>query len=89
MAVADQRTVPSSVVGKPTVIVDDLHITYRVMGPRPAGAGNDGASALSRILSRKGTPGMREIKAIKGVTFVANHGDAIGLVDSRGERLHV
>jgi len=84
MAVADQQAAVASVVGKPTVIVDDLHITYRVMGPRPAGAQADGASALRRVLSRKGSPGLREIKAVKGVTFVANHGDAIGLIGRNG-----
>jgi len=84
MAVADERTVRRSNAGKPTVIVDDLHVTYRVIGPRPAGAGTDGASALRRVLSRKGSPGLREIKAIRGVTFVANHGDAIGLVGRNG-----
>jgi len=70
--------------GRPTVIVDDLHITYRVIGARPAGAGSDTASALRRILTRQNSPGVREIKAIRGVTFTANHGDAIGLVGRNG-----
>lgn len=70
--------------GRPTVIVDDLHVTYRVAGPRSAGERNDGASALRRVLSRKSAPGIREIRAVRGVTFTANHGDAIGLVGRNG-----
>ncbi|CAB4881672.1 unannotated protein [freshwater metagenome] len=84
MVAADTQRVNPDSVGKPTVIVDDLYVTYRVMGPKPAGAKNDGASALSRLLTRKNAPGLREIKAIQGVTFVANHGDAIGIVGRNG-----
>ena len=69
---------------RPTVIVDDLHITYRVIGARPANAGTDSTSALKRVLTRQSSPGMREIKAIRGVSFTANHGDAIGLIGRNG-----
>ena len=71
-------------VGKPTVIVDDLHVTYRVMGPKPAGQSGDGASALRRLITRRNAPGLREIRAVRGVSFVANHGDAIGIVGRNG-----
>jgi teichoic acid transport system ATP-binding protein len=84
MVAAEGMLERAAKVGRPTVVVDDLHITYRVVGPRPAGAKGDGASALSRVLSRKQAPGMREIKAIRGVTFTANHGDAIGLIGRNG-----
>ncbi|MBT2511739.1 ABC transporter ATP-binding protein [Streptomyces sp. ISL-98] len=44
----------------PTVIADDVHITYKVQG------------------------GAREVHAVKGVTFVAHKGEAIGLIGSNG-----
>ena len=84
MAAAEGMLAAASRQGTPTVIVDDVHITYRVMGPKPAGAGSDTTSALRRVLTRQGSPGMREIKAIRGVTFTANHGDAIGLIGRNG-----
>ncbi|MFD5102516.1 ABC transporter ATP-binding protein [Streptomyces albidochromogenes] len=46
----------------PTVIADDVHITYRVHSGRTA----------------------REVHAVKGVTFVAHRGEAIGLIGSNG-----
>lgn len=70
--------------GSPTVIVDNLHVVYRVAGKRPAGEGQDATSALSRVLRRRPALGMRQINAIRGVSFVANHGDAIGLVGRNG-----
>jgi len=84
MAAAEGMLARAEKVGRPTVIVDDLHIVYRVVGPRPAGASGDGVSALRRVLSRKPAPGLRQINAIRGVTFTANHGDAIGLIGRNG-----
>lgn len=84
MVAAEGMLARAAKAGRPTVVVDDLHITYRVVGPRPAGAKSDGASALSRVLTRKQAPGLREIKAIRGITFTANHGDAIGLIGRNG-----
>lgn len=66
----------------PTVIVDDVHIVYRVYG---AGGGrNSPAAALSRIVRRRRPPSMREVHAVKGVSLVAHKGEAIGLVGSNG-----
>jgi teichoic acid transport system ATP-binding protein len=66
----------------PTVIVDDLHVVYRVFG-----AGGDkgtAATALMRVVKRQGRPSVREIHAIRGVSFVVNHGDAIGIIGRNG-----
>ncbi|MGW2657162.1 ABC transporter ATP-binding protein [Streptomyces sp. NPDC001478] len=68
--------------GVPTVVVDDVHITYRVNGAR-TGRGS-ATSALSRIVSRRATPGVREVHAVKGVSFAAYKGEAIGLIGSNG-----
>ncbi|MEV8566556.1 ABC transporter ATP-binding protein [Streptomyces sp. NPDC051322] len=66
----------------PTVIVDDVHVVYKVYG---SGAGKGTAtSALNRIVSRKPRPGVREVHAVKGVSFVAHRGEAIGLIGSNG-----
>ncbi|MEV5603059.1 ABC transporter ATP-binding protein [Streptomyces sp. NPDC052299] len=66
----------------PTVVVDDVHITYKVNGAR-TGRGS-ATSALSRIASRRQAPGVREVHAVKGVSFAAYKGEAIGLIGSNG-----
>ncbi len=69
----------------PTVIADDLHIVYRVnSGPSGKGAAT---AALSRMLGRgrgRRPAGMREVHAVRGVSFVAYRGEAIGLIGSNG-----
>jgi teichoic acid transport system ATP-binding protein len=69
-------------VAEPTVIVDDLHVVYRVYG-----AGGDrgtAATALFRIIGRKTRPTIREVHAIRGLSFVAYRGDAIGIIGRNG-----
>ena len=69
-------------MAEPTVIVDGLHVVYRVYG-----AGGDrgtASTALFRIIGRKTRPAIREVHAIKGVTFVAHRGDAIGIIGRNG-----
>ncbi|MFI1013367.1 ABC transporter ATP-binding protein [Streptomyces sp. NPDC020965] len=66
----------------PTVVVDDVHIHYQVNGGR---TGRGGATAaLRRIVARGPSPGVREVHAVKGVSFVAYKGEAIGLIGSNG-----
>jgi len=66
----------------PTVIVDNVHIVYTVRG---AGAPKGSAvSALTRIVTRKGNPNVRKVHAVRGVSFVAHKGEAIGLIGSNG-----
>lgn len=72
--------VPASRV--PTVIADDLHIVYRVNGG-PRGKGS-ATAALNRLIRRKAPAGMREVHAVKGVSFTAYRGEAIGLIGSNG-----
>jgi len=67
---------------EPTVVVDDLHVVYRVFG-----AGGDkgtAATALMRAVKRQRRPSVREVWAIRGVSFVVNHGDAIGIIGRNG-----
>jgi teichoic acid transport system ATP-binding protein len=76
--VADSRTTTRV----PTVVVDGVHVTYKGNGAR-TGRGS-ATTALSRIISRKSTPGGREVHAVKGVSFAAYKGEAIGLIGSNG-----
>ncbi len=86
MAVAEKTSEPlrqeAAPERVPTVIADELHIVYRVNG----GGGGKGSAtaALNRIFRRKPSPGMREVHAVKGVSFVAYRGEAIGLIGSNG-----
>jgi teichoic acid transport system ATP-binding protein len=66
----------------PTVIADDLHIVYKVNGARK-GKGS-ATAALSRIMRRGEERGVREVHAVRGVSFVSYKGEAIGLIGSNG-----
>ncbi|MCA1220166.1 ABC transporter ATP-binding protein [Streptomyces sp. 8L] len=75
---------PDPVDRVPTVIADDVHIVYRVNGGS-RGKGS-ATAAMSRILRRdKGeSRGVRKVHAVRGVTFTAYRGEAIGLIGSNG-----
>jgi teichoic acid transport system ATP-binding protein len=66
---------------EPIVVVDGLHITYRVYG---AGGKGNAASAFVRVLRRENRPTMKEVHAIRGLSFVAYKGDAIGVIGTNG-----
>jgi teichoic acid transport system ATP-binding protein len=69
-------------VADPMVIVDDLHVVYRVYG-----AGGDkgtAATALMRIMRKQQRPSIREVHAIRGMSFVAYRGDVVGVIGRNG-----
>ncbi|MDG4801860.1 ABC transporter ATP-binding protein [Micromonospora sp. WMMD980] len=66
----------------PTVVVDDVHVIYRIH--KGATGGTSPVSALKRITSRTKAPNIREVHAVKGVSFTAYQGEAIGLIGSNG-----
>jgi len=66
----------------PTVVVDGVHIVYRVYGA--GGAAASPVAGLKRILTKTRSPSIREVHAIKGVSFAAYEGEAIGLIGSNG-----
>jgi teichoic acid transport system ATP-binding protein len=67
----------------PTVIVDDAHVVYRVHGSAAPGSGSPVAS-FKRLVTRTKAASVREVHAVKGVSFVAYRGEAIGLIGSNG-----
>ncbi|MFI6226576.1 ABC transporter ATP-binding protein [Micromonospora echinospora] len=67
----------------PTVIADDVHLVYRVYGAGTPGSGSP-VAALKRIITRTNAPNVREVHAVKGVSFTAYRGEAIGLIGSNG-----
>jgi teichoic acid transport system ATP-binding protein len=69
--VGDQR--------RPTVVVDGLHVKYRVYAT--------GKAAKDRAKLLKRSPNLRrvrEVHALRGVTFTAYEGEAIGVVGHNG-----
>jgi teichoic acid transport system ATP-binding protein len=66
---------------EPIVVVDDLHVVYRVYG---AGGKGNAASAFMRIVRREHRPSMKEVHAIKGLSFVVYRGEAVGIIGNNG-----
>ena len=66
----------------PTVVVDNLHVVYRVYGA----GGNKGtaATSLMRLVRRQRRVSIREVHAIRGISFVVNHGDVVGIIGRNG-----
>jgi len=67
----------------PTVIADNAHVVYRVYGSTTPGSGSPLAS-FKRIVTGTKSAAVREVHAVKGVSFVAYRGEAIGLIGSNG-----
>lgn len=88
----DIEDLPQSVtkdvsLGKPSVIVENLHVTYQVIGAKKRTAATDSKENLLQKILRRGrgiAGGYTEIKAVRGVSFVAHHGESIGVIGTNG-----
>ena len=69
-----------------SLLVNDLHVSYRVFGAKKVGHGPGREWGVLGRLARRGAkqPPVREVKAIRGVTFAARHGEAIGIIGENG-----
>jgi len=67
----------------PTIVANNAHIVYRIHGSAAAGA-NSPVASFKRIVTRTNSAAIREVHAVKGVSFVAYKGEAIGLIGSNG-----
>lgn len=63
---------------KPVVVVEDLHVRYKVYS-----SGKSAGSAGGRRLMTT-TRGLREVHAVKGVSFTAYENESIGVIGSNG-----
>jgi len=73
-------------LGDPTVIVDDVYVTYRVFGGRVGSTTADKPSLFTRAVEigrPKGGP-ITHVNAVRGVSFVAHQGESIGIIGANG-----
>lgn len=88
MAVAepnvDNQHTNTTTPNQPMVVIDDLHVVYRVYGASNGPAKGNAASTLKRMIARQQQPAAKEIHAVRGVSLVAREGDAIGVIGRNG-----
>jgi teichoic acid transport system ATP-binding protein len=74
-------------LGEPCLIVDNVHVKYRIYGgKRKATTAEQTPSRLRRALrqSVNHVGPAKEIHALRGVSFMARHGESIGVVGRNG-----
>ncbi|MEV6104831.1 ABC transporter ATP-binding protein [Streptomyces sp. NPDC051940] len=83
MAVAEHLPTDATARGDrvPTVICDNLHVIYRVHG---GGGRGNATAALNRMVRRQPSNRIREVHAVRGVSFTAYRGEAVGLIGTNG-----
>src|SRR5690606_9449470 len=83
-------------IGDPCLVVDDLHVVYRVIGGRAKReAVKSGAEVrevevrqpfLKRLISssRQHVGAVSEVHAVRGISFTVRHGESVGIVGVNG-----
>ncbi len=79
-AAADEAPA-APVFGEPTVVVDDVHLNYRIIGKKQGGGA---PAAFRRMVMREQAPGQRTVHAVRGVSLTSYRGEAIGLIGPNG-----
>lgn len=83
----DPHATPDRELGPASLLVDDLHVTYRVFGAKKVGHGHaPKRSLLGKILDTGGAHAgnVTQVPALRGISFVARHGESIGIVGING-----
>ncbi|MDR0504594.1 MAG: ATP-binding cassette domain-containing protein [Bifidobacteriaceae bacterium] len=85
---ADEPTTRSGrSLGDPTMIVDQVHVRYRVFGARRIGTANRRRPSLYKRLTdrtNRSVGTVSEVHAVRGVSFVAHQGESIGIIGRNG-----
>jgi teichoic acid transport system ATP-binding protein len=76
---ATKKSAAKKVDRKPVVIIDDVHIIYKVFASGKRATGNN---ARNGLFSKKSN--LREVHAVKGVGFTIYEGDSVGIIGSNG-----
>ena len=91
---AGQRALETE-LGTPCLVVDDLHVVYRVIGGRAKTEVEKGAVVrevkvkapfYKRLLQagRRHVGAVSEVHAVRGISFTVRHGESIGIVGVNG-----
>ena len=82
----DQTPVVSVPSDHLSLLVNDLHVSYRVFGAKKIGHGPGRKRGVLGRLVRRGAPQpkVREVKAVRGISFSANHGESVGIIGVNG-----
>ena len=76
---AESTDVPPADTRPPAVIVDDVHVEYKVLATGKRAKGSE----TGRKLLQRGRK-TRRVHALKGVSFVAHEGESIGVIGTNG-----
>ncbi|MDR1293647.1 MAG: ABC transporter ATP-binding protein [Bifidobacteriaceae bacterium] len=74
-------------LGRPTMVVDDVHVRYRVFGARRMGTSSEYKPSLYKRLSDRTSRvvgSLSEVHAVRGISFVARQGESIGIIGRNG-----
>jgi teichoic acid transport system ATP-binding protein len=78
-APAPEMLAPTPDGRRPVVVVDDLHVTYKVF----SSGKKAGKAGLSRLMSTQ-VRGIRAVEALRGVSFTAYENESIGIIGPNG-----